>query len=312
MHRAGRQWAIRLHFRVADTDAEPTRCEEKAVETTSTAAAHSIRSVAGQVNYSSDMSRRPRYHANDTSRDVLALDPQTIRVENVRGERQAPSLDREGFTLISHKSAVVDFRDPQEITRTHYPEIERLLLELSGADRVVVTAPGVLRFSEASPESGRLNNSRPARFIHIDVSDATAQIFSERSRPQDSERPIRRAVHFNVWRVLSPPPQDVPLAVCDARTLSPADLVAADAVFDVPGRPEWSFEGLLVRYNPAHRWCYFPDMTRDEALVFKTNDSQPGESHHVPHTAFNDPTCPSHVAPRTSIEMRAIAYWFES
>jgi len=264
--------------------------------------------VAGDVNYIGEMSERPRYYANDHSRDVLNLDARTVRIENVRDLPTAPSIDREGFTLIPHRSAVTDFRDPQEIMRTHYPEIERLLLQLSGADRVVVTAPGVLRFSEASPESGQLNNSRPARFIHIDISDATARSFSERSRPQDRE--VRRAIHFNVWRVLSPPPQDVPLAVCDARTLSAEDLVEADAVFDVPDRPEWSFEGLLVRYNPAHRWCYFPDMTRDEALVFKTNDSQAGQPHHVPHSAFNDPTCPPGGAPRTSIEMRAIAYWF--
>jgi hypothetical protein len=51
-------------------------------------------------------------------------------------------------------------------------------------------------------------------------------------------------------------------------------------------------------------------MTREEALVFKTNDSDPRQPHHVPHTAFNDPTCPVGVAPRASIEMRAIAYWF--
>jgi hypothetical protein len=275
------------------------------------AAAAATRSVAGEVNYIGAMSERPRYYANDHSRDVLNLDPRTIRVENVRDRRIAPSLDREGFTLVAHRSSVVDFRDPREISRTHNAEIERLLLQLCGADRVVVTAPGVLRFSESSPESGRLNNSRPARFIHIDVSDATAGVFSERSRPKDTPRGVRRCVHFNVWRVLSPPPQDVPLAVCDARSLAPEDLVPADAVFDVPDRPEWSFEGLLVRYNAAHHWCYFPNMTRDEALVFKTNDSEPGQSHHVPHSAFNDPTCPPGVAPRTSIEMRAIAYWFE-
>src|SRR5258708_13315480 len=81
-------------------------------------------------------------------------------------------------------------------------------------------------------------------------------------------------------------------------------------VFDVPGKPEWSFEGLVVRYNPRHRWSYFSNMTREEALVFKTNDSDPKQPHHVPHTAFNDPTCPAGVAPRASIEMRAIAYWF--
>ena len=28
-----------------------------------------------------------------------------------------------------------------------------------------------------------------------------------------------------------------------------------------------------IAYNPAHKWFYFPDMTRDEALVFKCYDS---------------------------------------
>ncbi len=273
-------------------------------------AGHGVRNVAGGINYISQMSQRPRFHANDNTRDVLTLDPRTMRIEDVRTQQPAPGINLEGFALVAHKSAVKDFRDPQEITRTHYPEIKALLLGISGADRVVVTAPGVLRFSEKSPDSGRLNNSRPARFIHIDISDATAGIFSERSRPQDVGRPVARSVHFNVWRVLSAPPQDVPLAVCDARTLSPGDLVAADAVFDVAGKPEWSFEALLVRHNPAHRWCYFSGMTPDEVLIFKTNDSQPGPAHHVPHSAFNDPTCPGGVAPRASIEMRAIAYWF--
>ena len=67
---------------------------------------------------------------------------------------------------------------------------------------------------------------------------------------------------------------------------------------------------LVVRYSPRHRWSYFSNMTREEVLVFKTNDSDPRQPHHVPHTAFNDPTCPVGVAPRASIEMRAIAYWF--
>jgi hypothetical protein len=51
-------------------------------------------------------------------------------------------------------------------------------------------------------------------------------------------------------------------------------------------------------------------MNRDEVLVFKTHDSDTGQPNHVPHAAFNDPTCPSGLAPRASIEMRGIAYWF--
>jgi len=257
------------------------------------------------------MSERPRYYANDHSRDILTLDERTIQIEDARCRSVPPSLEREGFALVAHTSSVNNFRDAAEVSRIHPQEIVHLVSQVSGADRVVVSSPGVLRFSEKSTESGRLDNSRPARFIHIDISDPTARVFAERSCPKDVNKPVRRFAHYNVWRVLSPPPQDVPLAVCDARSISQEDLLEADAVFDVPGKPEWSFEGLVVRYNPKHRWSYFSDMTRDEALVFKTNDSDPSQPHHVPHTAFNDPHCPEGVPPRASIEMRAVALWFD-
>jgi hypothetical protein len=267
------------------------------------------RTVEGRVHYTGAMAERPRYYANDHSRDVLALEERTILIDDARERLTPPTLEREGFALIKHSSGVQDFRNAQDVAQIYPAEIERLVVQLSGADRAVVSAPGVLRFSESSPDSGRLNNSRPARFIHVDISDPTARIFADRSCPQDAG-PIRRFAHYNVWRALSPPPQDVPLAVCDARSVSHDDLMEADAVFDVPGKPEWSFEGLVIRYNPQHRWAYFSNMTREEALVFKTNDSDPSQPHHVPHTAFNDPTCPVGVPPRASIEMRAIAYWF--
>ena len=123
-------------------------------------------------------------------------------------------------------------------------------------------------------------------------------------------RALARFVHYNIWRALSPPPQDVPLAVCDARSVAPADLIAADAVFDSPGKPEWSFEGLVLAHSPAHRWHWFPDMHRDEALIFKTHDSDRSHAHCVPHVAFDHAGCPAHAAPRISIEMRALALWF--
>jgi hypothetical protein len=128
--------------------------------------------------------------------------------------------------------------------------------------------------------------------------------------PKNIGRALRRFAHYNVWRALSPPPQDIPLAVCDARSVALADLICADAVFDVEDKPEWSFEGWVVRHNSEHRWSYFSGMTRDEAIIFKTNDSDPTQPHCVPHSAFDDPSCPKGVPTRASIEMRGIAYWF--
>ena len=273
-----------------------------------------VRAVEGVVAYTAPMSERARYYANDHSRDVLDLERHTVRIEDARTVADAPQLDREGFVLVPHKSAVANFRDGEEVKRIHPGEIEKLLLELTGADKVVVMGSGILRFGESSDLAGKSDNSYPARFIHIDCSDPTAVSNAERSAPKDAEGkpiPYVRFCHYNVWRVLSPPPQDIPLTVCDARTLKPEDLIPADAVFDVAGAPEWSFEGLVVGYSPDHRWSYFSNMTRDEALVFKTNDSDPARAHHVPHVAFDDPSCPKGVETRSSIEMRACAYWFD-
>jgi hypothetical protein len=207
-------------------------------------------------------------------------------------------------------SQIQDFRDAAEVARLHPREIERLLLQVSGADHVVIPGPGVLRFGEGSTDAGKYSNSLPARFIHVDVSDATAAQFARRSMPQVIGRTLRRFAHYNVWRALSPPPQDIPLGLCDARSVALADLMCADAVFDVKDKPEWSFEGWVVRHNSAHRWSYYSGMTRDEAIIFKTSDSDPAQPHCVPHSAFDDPSCPKGVPTRASIEMRGIAYWF--
>ena len=103
----------------------------------------------------------------------------------------------------------------------------------------------------------------------------------------------------------------MPLAVCDARTVAAGDLVPADARFDRDGTVRWSFEALLLRHNPAHRWAFFSNMLRDDVLVFKRHDTDLREPHHVPHSAFTDARVPTGTPPRASIEMRTIAYWFD-
>jgi hypothetical protein len=256
------------------------------------------------------MAQRPRYYANDHSRDLLELDPRKIVIEDARTRVVAPSLAREGFELVAHSSAVENFKDADEVSRLHPQEIEKMLLEVTGADSVVVSGPGVLRFGEGSPDAGKYSNSLPARFVHVDISDATAAQFAHRSMPANGGRALRRFAHYNVWRAFSAPPQDIPLAVCDAHSVVLADLMCADAIFDVKDKPEWSFEGWVVKHSPRHRWSYFSDMTRDEAIIFKTNDSDPAQPHCIPHSAFDDPACPKGVPPRASIEMRGIAYWF--
>jgi hypothetical protein len=252
-----------------------------------------------QLNYIGPMTGRPRYYADDGSRDCLVLDPRTVEVEDARSRVLPPSLEQEGFALIANQSAVSDFGNDAEISRVYGPEIQRLLGQLTGADAVVICSKPVRRTTETSrlTASPALYTARPANFVHVDVSNATATAMAEHLRPQT---PINRFAHYNLWRAYTAPPQSMPLALCDHRSVSASDLIEADAMMDIPGKKESSYEGLVVRYNPRHRWSYFSGMHRDELLVFKTE---------LPHTAFINTKCPSGLAPRASIEMRAIAYW---
>jgi hypothetical protein len=262
--------------------------------------------LSAVINYAARTDFRQCYYANDHARDTVVIDGQTMALTNGRGV--ASSLDREGFRLVPHVSAVADFQDRAEVAAVHGAEIIALLQAATGADAVICTAPGILRFSEKSGRAGSLDNSMPARFAHIDATAETSAGFAKASLPEG--RSFRRYAHFNVWRSFSGPPQDVPLAVCDAGSVSAEDRLSADAIFDPPGgAPEWSFESWLIAHNSAHRWHWFPDMSRDEALIFKSSDSE--FYNPVPHVAFDDPGATLDCHPRASIEMRAVAYWFD-
>jgi hypothetical protein len=263
--------------------------------------------VQATINYAARVGERMRYFANGSARDTVVIDAHMMRIEDMSGA--GPALDHQGFTVVEHRSAIADFTDAEAVAAHHRAEIAELIAGLTGADHVAVPSGGVLRFAERSDLSGALDNSRPARFAHVDISDRTATQFSARSAPAD--RRVRRSVHFNVWRAISAPPQDVPLALCDARSFVPDDLLPADAVFDRPGEPEWSFEGLVFAHGEGHRWHWFSGLDRNHPIVFKTNDSDPTQPHCVPHVAFDNPDCPAGAPPRASIEMRAIAYWLE-
>ena len=97
----------------------------------------------------------------------------------------------------------------------------------------------------------------------------------------------------------------MPLAICDAQSIDEKDFVLTDLVYtDRVG------EVMHLSHNPGHRWFYFPDMDRSEALIFKTYDSQTdGRARFSAHTAFANPNAPADAAPRQSIESRTLAFF---
>ena len=267
--------------------------------------------VEAEINYQGRMEGRPYYYANDHSRDRMALEGHHVRIIDSRGERDAIRFGDQGFQLLDHVSAVTDFRDHDQVAAIYSPEINALVKELTSASSVLMVPRGVLRFSGRSGEAGSQDNSQVAGFVHVDSTvNAIPTLLGMTLKANGLDAPpTDRYIAFNAWRVISDPPQDYPLTVCDMRSLSEPDLVKAEAIFDLKGAPEWSFESYLVQYNPAHRWHYFSNMTRDEVLVFKSFDSEQQPLQCVPHVAFADPTCPADAPPRASIEVRGYAFF---
>src|SRR6266581_4681933 len=115
----------------------------------------------------------------------------------------------------------------------------------------------------------------------------------------------RRFAIIQVWRATNKPIQSNPLAIADARSLAPRDLIRAERRY-----PNRVGETYRVGYNPEHRWFYFPLMRRDEALVFKVFDSaKDGRARFTAHSSFVDPTTPPGAPARQSIEARTLAFF---
>ena len=115
----------------------------------------------------------------------------------------------------------------------------------------------------------------------------------------------RRFAIINVWRAIRGPLRDKPLAVCDATSVRPDDLVAADIIY-----PDRTGEGYCVTYRESHRWFYAPDMRTDEVLLLKCYDSAlDGRTRFLPHTSFAVPSAPVDVLPRESIELRTFVFY---
>jgi len=265
--------------------------------------------VEAELNYLAPMTQRPRYLAYDpepgTPRSNMVNEPHTVRIHDMRPLNGEIALDRQGFTLVEQRSAVRDFWDEDEVRRVYYPEAERLITEATGAARVFVFDHTLRRRVAGTADRDRNAPRQPAARVHV---DHTARSGPQRVRDllgEEAEELLRGRVQvINVWRPIRGPLRDAPLAVCDAGSVAPGDLVPSDLVYRNRVGETYS-----VTYNPAHRWFYAPEMRADEALLLKCCDTaEDGRARFMPHTAFADPTTPPDTPPRESIELRTLVF----
>jgi hypothetical protein len=265
--------------------------------------------VEADLVYIAPMTERAHSYTYDpppgVARSNTVNAPHRVMVHNARPLARDLSLDREGFELLDHRSAVQDFYDEEELLRVCYPEAERLVAEATGASRVVIFDHTIRRRQWGAEDRAAGMPRQPATRVHNDYTERSApQRIRELMGDEAADLLRRRYEFINVWRPIRGPLRDAPLAMCDARTVSPGDLVPSDLIYrDRTG------EILLVQHNPKQRWYYVPAMRADEVLLLKCYDSaRDGRAVLSPHGAFEDPTTPPDVLPRESIELRTIAF----
>ena len=231
--------------------------------------------------------------------------PQHVTIHDARRHAAAFGLDREGFAFIRHESAVRDFWDEDEVRRTYYPEAERLIREATGADRVFVFDHTLRRRVPDAADRATGLPRQPATRVHVDQTRRSGPQRVRDLLPDEADALLQGRVQIiNLWRPIVGPLWDSPLALCDARTVDPEDLVASDLIF-----PDRVGETYAVAYNPAQQWSYIPGMTPGEALLIKCYDSAAdGRARFAPHTAFTDPHAPLDAPPRQSIELRTLVF----
>lgn len=238
------------------------------------------------------------------------LEYQTMPIHDARPIAHELDIDTQGFVLYRHATDFTAFYDADAVKLHYYPEVAEFV-------RQTLHATAVLVFDHNTRSAARA--SRGETGVRLPV-DAVHNDYTETSGPNRAREILttanrhdligRRVAFVNLWRPITGPVQDVPLAVCDARSVRPEDIV------DTPihhylehdlTTPSHSGQIQSVRHGAGHNWYYVSDMQPDEVLLLKCYDAlRDGRARFMPHTGFKNPACPAQFTPRESIEARTL------
>ncbi|KAL2192320.1 hypothetical protein P885DRAFT_47971 [Corynascus similis CBS 632.67] len=279
----------------------------------------------------------------------FGLAPRRRSVANIRDSIQpdqpaqghfGTDIDVSGFAVYHAPAQEKAFTDDAAVRNGYYAEVEALLRsKLPGIARVEIFDHTIRKHDPTSPR-------QPVQQVHVDQTPAAAEARVRRHLPAaDVDGLLKRRFQIiNVWRPISHPATDFPLAVVDWRTTKLEDLSPVDLLYPLRNRTigddndDRGKEALPDLTNPAstegyevkgetygvlpsdtHKFYYVKDMTPEEVMFIKCFDSRsewrPGGRKGVaaltPHTAFIDPATPAGTKGRESIEVRCLVFYDE-
>jgi len=192
--------------------------------------------VDAVLNYLAPTNEKPCHYAGHLEQDerqaVATYERRRVRVHDARSVAESLSLDDEGCRLVQHESAVRDFWNDEEVRRVYYPEAEALIAAATGAcwafgfDHTVRSR--IYGLPDRTPGAPR----QPVLRVHADYTEFSAPRRMRDLMGQAADSLLRRRFAvISAWRPIRGPLYDAPLALCDANSTTPGDLVAADLIY---------------------------------------------------------------------------------
>lgn len=263
--------------------------------------------VEASMNYVVDNGIKPVTYISpygESNKRDETPDHRTVPVYDARAVADELTLDTNGFEFHNRPTAATDFLDKSQIESVYNPEVEKIVAEATGASRVIVFDHTLRVADEETRTTKKLRE--PVRVVHNDYTDKSGpQRVRDLLPPDEAEAALKkRYVYVNVWRSISGAVEEAPLGICDAQSIAEGDMILMDLKYD-----DRVGEIHRAKYNPDHRWVYFPRMEPDELILLKCYDTMTDRARWTAHTAFDDPTSPADAAPRQSIETRTIAFY---
>jgi glutathione S-transferase len=286
----------------------------------------------------------PQHHALPMDDRNILVDmhiPQKVTMHEGRKRVPPAALEACGFCLVRHSSAVLleQLKGGSSATNvspsdwfehgieSYYDEMRTLVQAQTGASEVFAFDHTICASSTGAGQSinaqDGASKADPAKRVRCEYTDESAhQRFLQLGRggslvpgngqaltESDVQECIsgRRFAFINVWRSIDTesPVLQSPLAVCDATSAKDEDRLLYE--LHSPNRVD---ENYSLRFNPCHEWYIFSRMTHDECLVFKSFDSQVGDTSQFGfHAACDDPRGGFKAQPRQCIEVRLIVIY---
>ncbi|CAE8734280.1 unnamed protein product [Polarella glacialis] len=261
-------------------------------------------------------------------------------VTNGRG--RGFNLDNHGFQLVDSGIEHTEYFNNDKVLNEYYPKCCELGKRMTGAETVYAFDHN-LRSKAMSDAKKMVDGGNavqgPAFVVHNDYSVVSAPRrardlalppkMNDTLRPLLGDTPLidptkidellkGRWAIINVWRnIRTTPVQKLPLGLCEGPTIPMSDVITFEIHYaDRVG------ENYFAAHSKEHQWFYFPEITRDEAVLLKCWDSA-GEAFApkdgstgktVPatfsfHSAFEDPSSKADAEDRESVEVRTIAFF---